>query len=57
MDYYSQRRFLKKKWNPQKNLPTYCLFLVSTAFAIELPMLSEVRMHAGLMMLAVLADI
>lgn len=46
-----------KNWNSQKTARFLsCLFLVSTAFAIELPKLSEVGMHAGVMTLAVLAD-
>lgn len=46
-----------KYWHGQRTARFLsCLFLVRTAFAVELPKLSEVRMLAGLMTLTVLAD-
>lgn len=56
MDFYNQK--ILKYWNCQKLLTAHflsCLFFFSTAFTIELRKLSEVRMHTGLMTLAVLA--
>lgn len=52
MDCHSQKARKKKSQKSAHFLSR--LFLVSTAFAIGLPKLSEVRMHAGLMTLAVL---